>query len=151
MGLIEKLLKQDKAALTNRPTAEVEIERLSKLIGEPCIIKVQALSMKQMRELRDFYTKTEWREVQKNGQKVKEKIEVVDEYKLGLEAIVEATIEPDLKDGRLREKFKTEVPSDIVEEMFLPGEIKKLGDKIGELAGEGKEETQAEIDEEIKN
>ncbi len=151
MGLIEKLLKQDKAALTNRPTAEVEIERLSKLIGEPCIIKVQALSMKQMRELRDFYTKTEWREVQKNGQKVKEKIEVVDEYRLGLEAIVEATIEPDLKDGRLREKFKTEVPSDIVEEMFLPGEIKKLGDKIGELAGEGKEETQAEIDEEIKN
>lgn len=151
MGLIEKLLKQDKAALTNRPTAEVEIERLSKLIGEPCIIKLQALSMRQMRELRDFYTKTEWREVQKNGQKVKEKIEVVDEYKLGLEAIVEATIEPDFKDGRLREKFKTEVPSDIVEEMFLPGEITKLGNKIRELAGEGNDETQAELDEEIKN
>ena len=151
MGLIEKLLKQDKAALTNRPTAEVEIERLSKLIGEPCIIKLQALSMRQMRELRDFFTKTEWREVQKNGKKVKEKIEVVDEYKLGLEAIVEATIEPDFKDGRLREKFKTEVPSDIVEEMFLPGEITKLGNKIRELAGEGNDETQAELDEEIKN
>lgn len=151
MGLIEKLLKQDTAALTERPVVEVEIERLSKLIGEPCIVKVQALSAKQMRELRDFNTKTEWREVQKNGQKVKEKYEVVDEYKLGLEAIVAATIDPDFKDSRLREKFKTEVPSEIVEEMFLPGEIKKLGDKISELAVAGQEETQAEIDEEIKN
>ena len=73
MGLIDKLLKQDTAALTNRPTAKVEIERLSKLIGEPCIIKVQALSTKQMREIKDFNTREEWREVQRNGQKSKRK------------------------------------------------------------------------------
>ena len=149
MGLIDKLLKQDTAALTNRPTAEVEIERLSKLIGEPCIIKVQALSTKQMREIKDFNTREEWREVQRNGQKVKEKVEITDNYRMGLEAIVAATIDPDLKDSRLREKFKTEVPGDIVEEMFLPGEIKKISDKISELSGV--EESQQQIDEEIKN
>lgn len=151
MGLIEKLLKQDTAALTNRPTAEVEIERLSKLIGEPCMIKVQALGTKQMREIQDFNTKTIWQEVQKNGQKVKEKVEIIDKYKLVLDAIVAATIEPDFKDSRLREKFKTEVPGDIIEEMFLPGEIKKIGDKISELSGVDQSETQADIDEAIKN
>ena len=151
MGLIEKLLKQDTAALTNRPTAEIEIERLSKLIGEPCIIKVQAFSTKQMREIKDFNTREEWREVQRNGKKVKEKVEVTDSYKMGLDAIVAATIDPDFKDGRLREKFKTEVPGDIVEEMFLPGEIKKLGDKISELSGVEQAESQGEIDEAIKN
>lgn len=150
MGLIDKLLKQDTAALTNRPTAEVEIERLSKLIGEPCIIKVQALSTKQMREIKDFNTREEWREVQRDGKKVKEKVKITDNYKLGLEAIVAGTIDPDFKDSRLREKFKTEVPGDIVEEMFLPGEIKKISDKISELSGVG-QEGQSEIDEEIKN
>ena len=68
---------------------------------------------------------------------------------MGLEAIVAATIDPDLKDSRLREKFKTEVPGDIVEEMFLPGEIKKISDKISELSGV--EESQQQIDEAIKN
>lgn len=147
MGLIEKLLKQDTAALTNRPTAEVEIERLSKLIGEPCIIKVQALSMKQMREIRDWNTKHEWKEV--NGKRTR--VEVTDNFKITLDAIVAATIDPDFKDGRMREKFKTEVPGDIIEEMFLPGEIKKIGDKISELSGIEQTEKQSEIDEAIKN
>lgn len=151
MGLIDKLLKQDRAALTSRPTAEVEIERLSALIGEPFIVKVQALGTKQMREIKDWNTKSEWRDVQKNGQKVREKVDITDNYKMGMDAIVAATIDPDFKDGRLREKFKTEVPGDIVEEMFLPGEIKKISDKISELSGIEQGGSQSEIDEEVKN
>ena len=65
--------------------------------------------------------------------------------------IVEATIEPNFKDSRLREKFGTEVPSEIVEEMLMPGEIKKVADAIGELIGVPDEESQQNIDDEIKN
>ena len=151
MDIIEKLLKKSKEELTNTQTAEVEIERLTELIGEPCIFKIRGLTNKEMKEMRDFNTKKEWRNVKRNGKTVKEEVEVTDSYKLGLEVIVEATIEPNFKDSRLREKFGTEVPSEIVEEMLMPGEIKKVADAIGELIGVPDEESQQNIDDEIKN
>ena len=151
MDIIEKLLQKDKAQLTNTKTEEVEIERLSELIGEPCIFKIRGLTNKEMRELQEFNTKKEWRNVKRNGKTVKEEVEKVDSYRFGLDCIVESTVEPNFKDSRLREKFGTEVPSDIVEEMLLPGEIKKIANVIKELAGENEDESQQDIDEEIKN
>ena len=151
MELIEKLLKKDKAELTNVQTTEVEIERLSKLIGEPCIFKLRGLTNKEIKELRELNTKKEWKNVKRNGKTVKEEVEVVDTYKLGLDFIVEATIDPNFRDSRLREKFGTEVPTDIVEEMLLQGEMVKIGKAIQKLIGEDEEENQQDIDEEIKN
>ena len=151
MELIEKLLKKDKAELTNVQTTEVEIERLSKLIGEPCIFKLRGLTNKEIKELRELNTKKEWKNVKRNGKSVKEEVEVVDTYKLGLDFIVEATIDPNFRDSRLREKFGTEVPTDIVEEMLLQGEMVKIGKAIQKLIGEDEEENQQDIDEEIKN
>jgi len=151
MDMIEKLLKKSKEELTNTQTAEIEIERLSELIGEPCIFKIRGLTNKEMKELRELNTKKEWRKVQKNGKVVKEEVDVIDTYKLGLDTIVEATIEPDFRDSRLREKFGTEIPTDIVEEMLMQGEIIKIANTIKQLIGDTEEETQQDIDEEIKN
>lgn len=151
MDMIEKLLKKSKEELTNTQTAEIEIERLSELIGEPCIFKIRGLTNKEMKELRELNTKKEWRKAQKNGKVVKEEVDVIDTYKLGLDTIVEATIEPNFRDSRLREKFGTEIPTDIVEEMLMQGEIIKIANTIKQLIGDTEEETQQDIDEEIKN
>lgn len=151
MDVIEKLLKKDKTELTNTQTAEVEIERLSELIGEPCIFKIRGFTNKEMKELRELNTKKEWRNVKRNGKTVKEEVEVIDSYKLGLDCIVEATTEPNFRDSRLREKFGTEIPTDIVEEMLQPKEIAKIAKVIKELMGETEEESQQDIDEDIKN
>ena len=59
MDIIEKLLKKSKEELTNTQTAEIEIERLSELIGEPCIFKIRGLTNKEMKELRELNTKKE--------------------------------------------------------------------------------------------
>ena len=64
---------------------------------------------------------------------------------------MEATIEPNFRDSRLREKFGTEIPTDIVEEMLMQGEIIKIANTIKQLIGDTEEETQQDIDEEIKN
>lgn len=151
MDMIEKLLKKSKEELTNTQTAEVEIERLSELIGEPCIFKIRGLTNKEVKELRELNTKKEWRKVQRNGKVVKEEVDVIDTYKLGLDTIVEATVEPNFRDSRLREKFGTEIPTDIVEEMLMQGEIIKIANTIKQLIGDTEEETQQDIDEEIKN
>lgn len=151
MDIIEKLLKKSKEELTNTQTAEVEIERLTELIGEPCIFKIRGLTNKEIKEIRELNTKKEWRNVKRNGKTVKEEVEVIDTYKLGLDTIVEATVEPNFRDSRLREKFGTEIPTDIVEEMLMQGEIIKIANTIKELIGEADEETQQDVDEEVKN
>ena len=151
MDINEKLLKKSKEELTNTQTAEIEIERLSELIGEPCIFKIRGLTNKEIKELRELNTKKEWRNVKRNGKTVKEEVEVIDTYKLGLDTIVEATVEPNFRDSRLREKFGTEIPTDIVEEMLMQGEILKIANVIKQLIGDTDEETQQDIDEEVKN
>ena len=151
MDILEKLLKKDKEELTNTQTAEVEIERLSELIGEPCMFKIRGLTNKEIKELRELNTKKEWHNVKRNGKTVKEEVDVIDTYKLGIDTIVEATVEPNFRDSRLREKFGTEVPSDIVEEMLMQGEIIKIANVIRQLIGDTEDETQQDIDEEIKN
>ena len=151
MDILEKLLKKDKEELTNTQTAEVEIERLSELIGEPCMFKIRGLTNKEIKELRELNTKKEWHNVKRNGKTVKEEVDVIDTYKLGIDTIVEATVEPNFRDSRLREKFGTEVPSDIVEEMLMQGEILKIANIIKQLIGDTDEETQQDIDEEVKN
>ena len=151
MDIIEKLLKKSKEELTNTQTAEVEIERLTELIGEPCIFKIRGLTNKEIKELRELNTKKEWKNVKRNGKIAKEEVEVIDTYKLGLDTIVEATVEPNFRDSRLREKFGTEIPTDIVEEMLMQGEILKIANTIKQLIGDTDEETQQDIDEEVKN
>ncbi|MBR3723651.1 MAG: hypothetical protein IKN12_12965 [Selenomonadaceae bacterium] len=150
MNVIDDLISLDKSQLTNIQTTEVEIERLSELIKKPCLFKIQGLTNKQVKELEEFHTKYEWEDTMVKGKLTRKKVKKVDAYKLGLEMIVEATVDPDFRDSRLREKFKTENPADIVEEMLTPGEVAKIANVIRELIGVDTNE-QSDVDEEIKN
>jgi len=149
MNIVDKLLTNDK--LTEKPTMEVEIKRFSKALGEPCLFKIQAVETKKLREISELNTKTEYVSTKdKNGRVVKEKKETTDRYKTIIDTIVESVVDPDFRDSRLREKYKTQDPAEIVEKMLLVGEIELLNNKINEI-NELNNDTQTEVDEEIKN
>ncbi len=51
--------------------------------------------------------------------------------------VYQCMIEPDLKDKKLQEAFECVEPMDIVDLIFLPGEVASIADKIMTLGGFG--------------
>ncbi len=51
--------------------------------------------------------------------------------------VFECVVEPDLKDKSLHEAYGCADPIDIVNELFLPGEVAGIADKIMKLGGFG--------------
>jgi hypothetical protein len=117
MDMLDMLLgAADK--ITERPTGEFEVSRLSKILGEKFIIKARALTMAEMDAL-------------PKGEKFKTHI------------ILAAVTDPDLKSKQLREKFTPEgrknplTPVELVETLLLPGEAVNLYNSIMDLSGFG--------------
>lgn len=49
--------------------------------------------------------------------------------------VLQSVIEPNLKDGELQKEYGVTEPMDIVDVLFLPGEVKQISLKCMELAG----------------
>ncbi len=64
--------------------------------------------------------------------------------------IFHLTVAPDLKDKSLQDAYGCAVPTDIVNKLFLPGEVVSIGNAIMELAGYGKN-VDAKVHETVKN
>lgn len=58
-------------------------------------------------------------------------------------------IEPNLKDPELQKQFGCVEPTDIVDMIFLPGEVSAIGGHIMQLAGYG--QSVKKLDKELKN
>lgn len=114
--------------VTERPTGEFEVSRLSKILGEKFMLKAKALTMSEL-------------EAFPKGEKFK------------IHVIVTGISEPDLKNKDLREKFTPTgrknplTPVELVETLFLPGEVSNLYNAIMELSGFGDDA----IEEIVKN
>lgn len=93
----------------NLPTAQYEVKRLSRLVGEPVTLELRALPYGKAQELR------------------------------GLERDVEVHILlagcQELKDEGLRAKFGGVTPAETVKVMLLPGEIADLSRAVERLSG----------------
>lgn len=114
-NLIDMLLSQgDK--LMERPKAEFEVSRLSKIIGQPFLITAHALTMREMDDL-------------VGSENFREKI------------ILAAVDDPDLRDARLSDMVKPKerktpmTPLEVIRALLQPGEIINLYSKISELSG----------------
>nr|DAQ94879.1 MAG TPA: tail assembly chaperone protein [Caudoviricetes sp.] len=139
MNALERLLKADAAKVTEKPKKEIEIPRLSKILGEKFTVMVQALDTELLAEITENHT-----EYTKSG-----KVKKSNNYKIGLDMVVNAVVEPDFRDDRLLKHYSAATPNDLVAKLFLAGEIGKIAEVVTELCGV--EKTQTEIDEEVKN
>lgn len=91
------------------PTGNYEIKRLSRALGEPVVLELQALPYGKAQELRDM--------------------EQDQEVQILLAGCGE------LKDEALRAKFGGATPAETVKAMLLPGEIAELSRAVERLSG----------------
>lgn len=137
MSLIDKLLQLDVNKVTEKPTKEFEIKRLSELAGEKILFKCQALDGETYADIQRKAI-----DISKKGNIKDMKI-----FEMQLMTCVEGIIEPNLKDKKLLEYYGVPTPKELVKKILLPGEIADLHNVINELSGY---ETDDE-EEDIKN
>lgn len=127
MSVLNLLLETDMQKLELKFSKEFEVKRLSKIIGSPFIVKCSPLTNEQLAHIS---------EISKTNTDLK----------------VNTVLECCKIDGKkiaskeLMEKFKAPTPKDLVEKLFLPGEIYSLYSTIDSMSGYGEG-----VIEEIKN
>jgi hypothetical protein len=129
---LEMLLAADPAKIKDVPTGQLEIKRLSRQLGQPFIVKFQAATVDQIKEIGEKATI--------NGEP--------DEAEEMKWTIYEMTIDPDFKNEELRKTYGIARPVDIVTTILLGGEVITLYNAILKLSGLDK--TGFDLDE-IKN
>lgn len=118
MDMLEMLLGSG-ADLAERPTGEFEVSRLSKKIGQPFIVKAQALTVREFDDL----PKESFKE----------------------HVILNAVTDPDFRNKDLAAKLKPAgrksvlTPIEVIDALLLPGEIVNLYNGITELSGFGED------------
>ena len=136
-NILQKLMKMDASKLSERPTKDYEVKRLSKLMGEPFVLKLQSIPA-------DLYS-----DIQSDCIDIKKSsVDTIDLYKLQFRTIVEGVQEPNLKDKDLMAHFNVKTPIDLVNKLFIPGEISDISAQITSLCGF---ESQKDVDEQVKN
>lgn len=140
MNIVDKLMAVDAGKIVELPTEEMEIVRLSKMIGEPFIIKLQAVHPQRYTEIQSMAVNLN----KKGG------INNIDIYKQNTHMILASLVEPNIKDRKLLDHFKVATPIDLIGKLFLAGEIDTINKKINDLSGFNEDDTK-KIKDEIKN
>lgn len=121
-NVMDLLLQMDESKLT-KPTRDVEITRLSDMVGEKVVFTCESVSIDKYAEIRE------------NATHKKGETEEVDFIDLQVFLILEGVRAPNLKSEELRSKYKAATPKELAKKMLLPGEIKALYETIGDLSG----------------
>lgn len=139
MSLIDKLLQADARKITELPTAKYEVKRLSKALNTKFELELMAIPAKR-------YSEIQRNAVDFSGKGGVKDIKVYDMQSLTL---IDGIREPSLKTPELLKHFNAATPKELVEKLFLAGEIADIYGKIQKLSGYEADET--DTDEEIKN
>lgn len=134
MNVVELLLGMETEKLAEVPTTEKKMKRLSELTGQPFVVKMKALPGKQITELSTFA-------YNKKGEMDKSKA-----FDANALTATAGMVEPDLKNKDLQKHFGVATPKDLLEKLFLPGEIVDLADTVRTLSGYDEE-----TDDDVKN
>lgn len=139
MSIIDKLLQLDANKISEKPTKDVEVKRLTTLLGEKAVFSCRAIDGRK------------YGDIQKAGLNFKKgNVSDIDIYEVQVLSVIEGVVEPSLKDKQLLEHFNAVTPKELVAKLFLAGEIAELYNTINELSGYDKDESK-EVNEEIKN
>lgn len=139
MNTVDLLLALDTNKM-QKPTKDVEIERLSRLTGGKAIFKCQAIDAERYTEIQQDAIS-----IDKKG-----KLNKINMSDMRVFTVLDGIAEPNLKCKELNDHFGTVTPKELVNKLFLPGEIDELFNTIQELSG-FTEEKDEETNEEIKN
>lgn len=134
MSLIDKLLQMDCAKLTEMPTREVQMARLTELMGEPFTVKCQAIDGER------------YADIQRSAVDLNKKggIKNLNIFDMQVLTVIDGVVEPSMKDSKLLKHFGCATPKDLVKKLFLAGEIAELSNVITELSGYDKTEDDEE-------
>ena len=135
MSLIDKLLQMDKAKIMEMPTREVEIPRLSEVLGEPFKVTCKAIDGERYADIQRSAI-----DLNKKGA-----LRNINLYEMQVLTLIEGVVEPSMKDERLLGYFGVVTPKELVKKLFLAGEIAELSNVTTELSGYEKTEDEEEI------
>lgn len=125
MNKIDLLLKLDKKKLV-RPTQEVEIKRLSDVLGEPFTVICQALTPDEFSDLQNSisFGSDGNIDIDKNIQ---------------VETVIKGVKDPELTSQKIIEYFGAVTATEAVNNIFLPGELTSIYSIITKLSGFGED------------
>ncbi|WP_029502493.1 phage tail assembly chaperone [Lachnoclostridium phytofermentans] len=109
MNTLDLLLNTEVQSL---PEKEYKLKRLSTICGSDVIFKLRALTYSHANNLAQNHME-----------------------ELNVHTVLAGTIEPNLKDNNLLEKYSAVTPAELVKKMLLPGEIEDLSRAIEKLSG----------------
>jgi len=135
MSLIDKLLQMDKSKLMDMPTREVEMPRLSEVLGENFTVKCKAIDGER------------YADIQRSAIDLNKKggLRNINLYEMQVLTVIDGVVEPSLKDERLLAYFGCVTPKELVKKLFLAGEIAELSNVITELSGYDKSDDEEEV------
>lgn len=133
MSIINKLLAMDVKKF-EMPEKEIEIERLSKLLGEKFIVKIKAIDGETISDIQKMSISL------KKGQ-----VNDIDMNKMKINTLIYGIVEPDLKNKELLKHFKANTVNELINKLFLAGEQDNIYNEINKLSG-----YDSEVEEEIK-
>ena len=134
MSTIDLLMGLDAGKLSEIPTKELKIVRLSKKAGADFIVKVKALPPERFTELTSGIRS-------KDGT-----IDTSEAYKANIKVATAGMIDPPLTDAGLMEHFGASTPGQLIKKIFNGAEISAIADEVTKLSG-----FDGNVIEEIKN
>lgn len=134
MNTVDLLLKMDAGKIAEIPSREMEIKRLSDIAGEPFMVKVTAIAGQRFSELAGAALGDDG------------KVDFGRAYGSNSQIAVAGLVDPDLTNKDLQAHFKAATPKELLEKLFLGGEITRIADAITDLSGYGKD-----TEEKVKN
>lgn len=138
MNLAEALLAADAGRITKKETKEMEIKRLSGIIGEPFVLELKQIPNRRVREIQDSSARVE-------GGKM-----TADNYKLSMGLLCDGIANKDFDNREVLKHYGVGTRKELFDVLFNAGEIQDIADAISKLCGfgRGNEQKQAE---EVKN
>ena len=137
MSLIDKLLQMDNKTIMEMPKREVEVSRLTQVLGEPFKVVCQAIDGERYADIQKASI-----DLNKKGG-----VRNINLFDIQVLTVIDGVVEPSIKDKKLLQHFDCVTPKELVKKLFLAGEIAELSNVITELSGYDKTE---EDEEEIK-
>ncbi len=122
MSLTEKLLTIDAAKYREKATSEIEIKRLSQMIGEPFIVKVQEVEAERLQEIQSML-------FDKKGN-----YDLTQARKVSSLVCCAGVIEPSLSDKKLQDHFKVATPKELVDVLFKGVDLNTVADEIARIS-----------------
>ena len=137
MSLIDKLLQMDNKMITEMPKREVEVLRLTQVLGEPFKVVCQAIDGERYADIQKASI-----DLNKKGG-----VRNINLFDMQVLTVIDGVVDPNLKDTKLLNHFGCVTPKELVKKLFLAGEIAELSNVVTELSGYDKTE---EDEEEVK-